>query len=564
MKQTVFIIIIMCLSFASCKKNIVIKKESYSALIDQAMQLSKDEDTLKLKEALVTYQNAFNKFPDSIDDYSKYNVSVIASRLKMNDVAFKYLQPLAALIEDDEGYPGWDYILGDYATEDYSNLFQDKRWEQLKQEALINQTQFFDNLALDEAEFFSTKKGALIDTLKAEQLYNYIKNQNNFLPKKKQDYSITFQINDTSSTSYFVHLPKTYNPENQYPMLVYLHGAIRYTTLSNYEPKSNLKYANTKYTRRADVNDVVLVFPKADKNFNWMIGDEGFFMVPEIIKQIKSAINIDDDKVFVTGHSNGATGSFSYLMKQPTQFAGFYGFNTHPKVYTGGTFIENVKARNFINFSTDQDYYFPPNANDTLNKIMDSIKADYKDYRYNGFPHWFPDFDEAEPAYDILFEDLSNRKRNPFPKTLQWEFDDNAHGTIDWLNTIKLDTVKTTKMSHKPINFKITKWLKLDDNDNAVAIDVDKKAFDFPRQSGRIVANYQDNVFTITTSKIASFNVYISPEMVDLSKPVKVIVNNVLVFEKIIGYDEAFMIDQWNTTMDRSQLWVNYINITLD
>ena len=563
MKQTVFIIIITCLGFASCKKNIAIKKESYGALIDQAMQLSKDEDALKLKEALVTYQKAFNKFPDSIDDYSKYNVSVIASRLKLNDVAFKYLQPLAALIEDDEGYPGWDYILGDYATEDYSNLFQDKRWEQLKQEALINQTQFFDNLALDEAEFFSTKKGALIDTLKAEQLYNYIKNQNNFLPKKKQDYSITFQINDTSSTSYFVHLPKTYNPENRYPMLVYLHGAIRYTTLSDYETKSNLKYANTKYTKRADANDVVLVFPKADKNFNWMIGDEGFFMVPEIIKQIKSAINIDDDKVFVTGHSNGATGSFSYLMKQPTQFAGFYGFNTHPKVYTGGTFIENVKVRSFINFSTDQDYYFPPNANDTLNKIMDSIKADYKDYRYNGFPHWFPDFDEAEPAYDILFEDLSNRKRNPFPKTLQWEFDDNAHGTIDWLNTIKLDTVKTTKLSHKPINLKITKWLKLDDNDNAVVIDVNKKAFDFPRQSGRIVANYQDNVFTITTSKIASFNIYISPEMVDLSIPVKVIVNNVLVFEKIIGYDEAFMIDQWNTNMDRSQLWVNNINIPL-
>ena len=51
--------------------------------------------------------------------------------------------------------------------------------------------------------------------------------------------------------------------------------------------------------------------------------------------------------------------------------------------------------------------------------------------------------------------------------------------------------------------------------------------------------------------------------MVDLSKPVKVIVNNVLVFEKIIGYDETFMIDQWNTNMDRSQLWVNNINIPL-
>lgn len=120
-----------------------------------------------------------------------------------------------------------------------------------------------------------------------------------------------------------------------------------------------------------------------------MTSDKGFFIVPAIVKQLKKAININDNKIFITGHSNGATGSFSYLIKQPTQFAGFYGFNTEPKVYTGGTFIENVLNRSFINFSTDQDYYFPPNANDSLNKLMDSINADYKDYRYKGFPHWF-------------------------------------------------------------------------------------------------------------------------------------------------------------------------------
>ena len=134
---------------------------------------------------------------------------------------------------------------------------------------------------------------------------------------------------------------------------------------------------------------------------------------------------------------------------------------------------------------------------------------------------------------------------------------------IYWLNTIKLDTIKTTKVSQKPTNFKITKWLKLDDNDNAIAFDVNQNAFDFPRQSAKINAKFTDNVFDINTEKVKSFNIYISPEMVDLSKPVKVIVNNVLVFEKIISYDDAFMIDQWNANMDRSQLWVNNINITL-
>ena len=37
-------------------------------------------------------------------------------------------------------------------------------------------------------------------------------------------------------------------------------------------------------------------------------------------------------------------------MKQPRQLAGFYGFNTYPKVFTGGKFIENIKNRSFINF----------------------------------------------------------------------------------------------------------------------------------------------------------------------------------------------------------------------
>lgn len=109
--------------------------------------------------------------------------------------------------------------------------------------------------------------------------------------------------------------------------------------------------------------------------------DDGFFMIPEILKEIKQTINVNDDKVFISGHSNGATGSFSYLMKQQSPFAGFYGFNTQPKVRTGGTFIRNIANRSYFNISTDEDYYFPPAANDSLNVIMTNLKADYQDHR---------------------------------------------------------------------------------------------------------------------------------------------------------------------------------------
>jgi hypothetical protein len=554
--------IVILLLFLSIKVGYA--QMSYAAIIKKAEKLAQNEtESLQQKEALNLYENAFKSFPDSINDFSVYNASLLASKFKHYDKAFKYVTYLSEIIEDEEGYPGWDYIIGEYANEDYKEIINDVRWQELKKKALKNKQLFFENLKNDENEFFDVFEINIPKKLKGKQLYSYLKTQNPYKEKRKQNYSISFKINDSLKTAYYISLPKNYNPNKAYSVLVFLHGAIRHTKFSEYETNSNLKYWNRFYTKYAIKNDVILVFPKANKEYNWMTSDKGFFIVPAIVKQLKKAININDNKIFITGHSNGATGSFSYLIKQPTQFAGFYGFNTEPKVYTGGTFIENVLNRSFINFSTDQDYYFPPNANDSLNKLMDSINADYKDYRYKGFPHWFPQFNESEPAYQILFSDLTKRERIPFKNKLTWEFDDDNYGDIDWLSNIKLDTLKPKKEWHKEINFEIDTWLKYDKNDSLVTINVNKKAFDFPRKSGKIIAEYNNNVFKIKTSGIKSFQINIAPEMVNMNKKIKIFVNDKCYFNKKVSYNSKFMLKNFEENNDRKQVWVTTIEIPL-
>ncbi|WP_432671216.1 alpha/beta hydrolase-fold protein [Flavobacterium sp. SM2513] len=465
---------------------------------------------------------------------------------------------------DDEGYPGWTFVLDEYAKEDYKNLLNDERWNRLQTNALLDKANYFKKVKESEDEFFKTAKTALKANTKAPNLYQQIKTHNPYLSKQQQDYSISLKINDSTNAAYHVHLPKNYNPKKKYAALLFLHGGVRFSQLAEYQiPQKNLGGWNRFYTKYAALNEVILVFPTANKTYNWMTSDDGFFMIPKIVQQLKTALNIDDNKVFISGHSNGATGSFSYLMKQPTPFAGFYGFNTHPKVYTGGTFIENILNRSFINFSTDQDYYYPPNANDTLTKVMNNINADYKDYRYNGFPHWFPEFDESEPAYKILFTALTKSPRKPFPQKITWEFDDNRYGNIDWLSNIKLDTLATRKREHKQLNFKIEKELKYNKQDSLVFVNVDKQAFDFPRKSGKITASYEENTFTIQTSCIGSLSITISPEMINLKKKVKVYINDKLYFNQKIKYDPQFMLNNFIKTKDRSQIWVNVINLKI-
>lgn len=544
-----------------------IAQDSYAKLVSQAENLVEKEEEVSSKEALSLYKKAFIQFPDSIAIEDLYQGAILATSLHDKDVAFAYLNQLLGDKKDGNGFPGWMNITHEDAIEECKNLLDDPRWKVVVQEANKRKQAFDLILENEEKDFFQTKKQVDYTSKKGVERYDQLKNSNPYLPKEQRNYSIGFQLNDTTKTSYYVHLPQNYNPNRSYPLLFFLHGAVRYSPLLDFQtPEMNLGGWNRYYTKYANQYGVILVFPRANKQYNWMTSDEGFFMIPMILKEIKSTINVDDDKVFLAGHSNGATGVFSYLMKNATPFAGFYGFNTQPKVFTGGTFIENAKNRNFINFSTDQDYYYPPNANDDFTALMKQIEADYQEVRYEGFPHWFPQFDESEPAYEILFADLMQRKRETFPSSLTWEFDDEANGNVDWLQNIKLDTVQTkASWHHQPLNFKITKWLEYesddDDDDTLKEVVVDKDAFDFPRASGKIVAEYKDNVYRIKTSRIKSFAIAISPEMIDMKKKVRVYVNDQLYVDQKIQYNPVFMLDQFERNKDRKRIWINSIKL---
>lgn len=559
MKNFCQLFILLLLSYAA------VGQESYSSITKKALSLMWEaKDTADYRISLTLYETAFERFPDSIDHLGLYKASVLAGELREFDKAFSYLQPVYEIEEDEFGTPGWAYVVGQYSNSEYKNLQEDARWAEMVTSALKRKTRFYEELDLKKEEFLASKRQVEIGkTLSGKKLYQQLQTWNPYLAKSQRNYSITFPVKDTAKTSYFIHLPKGYDPAKSYPILFFLHGAVRYNEFADYQTKSVLDGWNRFYTEFADRQGVVLVFPSGSKQYNWMIPDDGFFLIPSIVKEIKQAINIDDNKIFVSGHSNGATGSFSYLMKQPTPFAGFYGFNTYPKVFTGGTFIENARNRSFISFSTDQDYYYPPAANDALTILMKKIKVDYKDYRYNGFPHWFPAFDESRAAHEILFADLVQRTRNPFPRDISWEFDDNQYGSIDWLADLKLDTSLTRAKWHVPVNFGITSWLDYDDRDSLVVLEVDKNAFDFPRQSGKVEASYEDNIFNIKTSCIRSLSIKISPEMVNMNQKVKVFVNGAKYFDQKVRYNQAFMIKSFQKNLDRKQLWVDLIEIQL-
>lgn len=476
-----------------------------------------------------------------------------------------------------------------YVRNNYSNglivfseqILNEKSFDFLKDDARWNE--IIAAVKLKELPFKLQEKKRLDSVLaiqyriEKEQMVeklNFEKNDARTIYKKIKQYagypvigerylSMQFRLTDSLHTAFLVVMPPNYDPKKAYALMFFLHGAVNGNTgyLDRVEPRLDIGGWNRYYTKYA--GDVIMVYPHANKDYNWMYPDKGFFMIPGILKQIKKVIHIDDNRVFITGHSNGATGSFSYLMKQPSPFAAFYGFNTRPRVQTGGTYIRNILNRSYLNVSTDTDYYYPPGANDSLSAIMKGIGADYHDHRYNGFPHWFPSFDASEPAFQLLFADLATRTRNPFHPKLYWECDDVKYGRCDWMQITALDTASKRAGWQKNINFGINKWVVESKNRRYVIRDTVLKGFKYWKKSGAVKASFSNNVFTVETSDVRSFSILISPEMVDITRPVKVIVNGKIYETKKVNYDKDFMLTEFKNTADRFAIWINHIDITL-
>ena len=360
---------------------------------------------------------------------------------------------------------------------------------------------------------------------------------------------------DTTDVPFYVHIPGGYNSAVPSPALVVLHGAVRVSTGYGSANMFSQTYRATSEHIPAYAQNYIAIYPMGTKTINWMTTESGFDMVNRIVVYLKAFLNIDDDRIELLGHSNGATGVFTYLVKAPTLFAGFYAMNTQPKVFIGGTFLQNGMNRHFYSFATDKDYYYPPQAIKTIDSLANSLGVNWHTELNKGYPHWFPGMKESLVPMAKIFDDMAGRVRNPYPKEIYFETDDIKYGQSDWITITGLDTLAKKANWQTDPNFKITEWV--DKQDFNKTVHREEMAFDYPRKSGAVKAKRVGNNFYIETSDVASFSIKLNREMIDYKQKVNIYLNGNRVFSKIISPDEQFTMANFKAQLDRKAIWEN-------
>ena len=154
--------------------------------------------------------------------------------------------------------------------------------------------------------------------------------QNEIVPKYSKFKS------DDSQLNYRILYPKNFDKNKSYPLTLFLHGISE----RGEDNKLQLKYVDKVFLNQNNYNNYesVVIFPQAPIDDNWssriLTDNEIRQVFPKyasptnslqlVIKLMDSLINedfIDNKRVYLSGLSNGAMGSFELLKNRPNMFA---------------------------------------------------------------------------------------------------------------------------------------------------------------------------------------------------------------------------------------------------
>lgn len=470
------------------------------------------------------------------------------------------------------------------------------------------------------------------ELLSERDIYQQLSRYNDF-----SEFAETGKIIEMSTkegTPWYYYVPESYEPKQRHGLVVWLHGGVG---REEFVEADEYIYEHPLLSY-CEESGLLLLMPMSRFDCKWW-ESAGEQNIREELKYLKEKFNVDDDRVYMTGFSDGGSGSYHFAYRLPSEYAAFYPLNGMISVAAGETgkpcFIKNLANRYIHVVNTDEDGLYPAEmTRKTINLVQEEgIEISYREYW--GFGHDWGYFPQELP---LITKDMNKRYRDSFASSIYWEtLSSSEYNRCDWLAVTKVDTLQTLKEWHRQPNVKLpdkqisfgfyhdpefkgdgvfvkdivpgtlAEEMHMLKNDIIIAMDgqviatiddlskqkADKQrgdqvsltvyrneetlslegrfpdiayydAFFYQPASGAVKGRYYANIFEIETSRVSSIKLYISPEMVNMDIPVRVIINGKEVFNDLVKYDREVMQECILTNLDRKVIWINELEFEIE
>lgn len=542
----------ICLFFIIARASGQVDYEKHKTLAGQHFNKG------NFKEALVHYDLGYSH-PNHRDNYGTFHAALAACQVGDTTKALYYLN-LSSQI-------GYDYSSYEYFIENPLNtcLKHTKEWKQyadkfrsLADSAAAARTRLEEELSktihrrIDKTALTDTAYWyGLTNKLSAKQLIAKIKSFSDFPETEGSDYWVLYQhrVNDTLDAPYLVHVPKNYSPSEAYPLYVYLHGGV-VNRLQFGDPFSTITGQETQLMTHPKLSDAIVLFPFGKRNFGWLYQQSAFEAILDQIAEVKSRYHINDNRVYLGGHSNGGTGAFWFANKKAYPFASFYAFNFLPVLYSANTTLKNLdRAPPFYSINGLKDRVF---LYEETRRIYEYAKSHGSAWvnAYLDEGHSLP-FSGNDSAL-VVFDQVKQHVRNPFPTELYWETDDVRNGRKNWFEITALDTTASRAGWHTDLVPEIVSEKKFQ-----------RYPFNKNKTGAVRVSVMKKNAVFIESSRVKKVRIYLSEDMFNLRKKIEVYHNGKRIFHSKVVADGETIISEFLKTYDRGFVVSKVIEIDL-
>jgi PDZ domain-containing protein len=239
---------------------------------------------------------------------------------------------------------------------------------------------------------------------------------------------LTNQSPDGVEHNYAVTIPETYDSTRRYQVRFQLHGGIG-GRATNAPVGPGTVGALTGA-------DQIYVVPYAWVDSPWWSDDQALNLVA-IVDALKRRYNVDENRVVVSGVSDGGTGAYFIAMRETTPFASFLPLNGYLLVLAardiddGLVFANNLRNKPIFAVNGGRDPLYPTRVVDPTIEQMKrgGVSVDYHPQPNAGHnTAWWPEVKETFEAF------VRDHPRTPLPDTLTWEVGNSAeHHRAHWL-----------------------------------------------------------------------------------------------------------------------------------
>ncbi len=374
-----------------------------------------------------------------------------------------------------------------------------------------------------------------------------LKQGRSYTAQKPGRVMLTNRTEDKVEHYYAVTVPAAYDPAKRYQVRFHLHGGVM--GRSTNQPRNSGDIGTLAGAEQ------FYVIPYGWTKAPWWSEDQVLNM-RAIVDSLKRTYNIDENRVVVSGVSDGATGAYYLAMRETTPYASFLPLNGFimvlANVDTGihdELYPNNLRNKPLFVVNGGRDRLYPISAVEpyVLHMKKTGVTIDYHPQPLGEHnTAWWPDVKESFETF------AADHPRNPSPDRLTWETANLKHNRAHWLVIDKLGAQAPS----------VNDARNLPDVNEFSPIDVMAvPLFDRRKSSGRVDLVRSGNSVAATTRGVAAYTLLVSPDAFDLAQPIKVTSNGRVVFDARVQPSVATLVKWAAHDNDRTMLYAAEIPI---